>query len=249
MLLNWRNTVIPSKSKKKSTKPIIGRLNESSLHANLKKIYAGKEGAIEVPTERWICDVRQSDGSVVEIQTSGFSALYNKVKELSLYTPVLIVHPIAVDTWLHTYNTDGKLLSKRKSPKHGLWWNIFDELIYAPKLPLLKHCSIEVLLLSVEEIRVADGKGARRRRGVRIEDKKILKIHRRVLFKNTEDWKACVPQKLKEERFNSQSFSKETGISRKLSQKVLYVLAKIGIIIEEGREGRYKTYSFCASKT
>jgi hypothetical protein len=65
-------------------KSAIGRLRESSLHAEVKALYAGLGGSLEFSDGNWVCDARKADGTLVEIQTGNFGPLYRKLSNLNL---------------------------------------------------------------------------------------------------------------------------------------------------------------------
>ena len=57
--------------------PLIGTLNEGSLHAALKNLYAEPKDEFEVPIEGYVVDIlrnNQKTKKVIEIQTSSFGA-------------------------------------------------------------------------------------------------------------------------------------------------------------------------------
>ena len=222
--------------------PGIGRLNESRLHAALKARYASQGGATEQLRERWVCDVCQKDGTIVEIQTGSFAPLYKKVSQLSLYNPVRIVHPIALERRIQTLDAEGRVLRTRKSPKRGSHWELFDALVYAPLLPLLPQCSVELLLVGMTELRMDDGKGSWRRKGIRILDRVLDEVFESIMLSGREDWQQFIPLALRERPFTSADLAEEAGIRKALAGKAVYVLSKSGFIIEEKRIKRFKGY-------
>lgn len=222
--------------------PGIGRLNESRLHAALKARYASQGGATEQLKDRWVCDVCQKDGSIVEIQTGSFGPLYKKVSKLSLYNPVRIVHPIALENTIRTLDAEGHVLRSRKSPKRGSRWEIFNALVYAPLLPLLSNCTIEVLLVAMTELRMDDGKGSWRRKGIRVLDRQLDEVFESIIISRPDDWQQFIPSPLRTKAFTSKDLAREAGIRTALAGKVVYVLAKSGFIMEEKRINRFKGY-------
>src|SRR5690349_4931065 len=77
----------------------IGELNEGSLHAALKARYAQPGDQLEVPLEGFVIDIKRAD-RLVEIQTGSFGAMGNKLDRLLDVHRMLLVHPIAVETYL-----------------------------------------------------------------------------------------------------------------------------------------------------
>ncbi len=225
------------------TKSTIGIFNESSLHASLKAWYSRGGGETERQVGNFVCDVHQRDGSIVEIQLGSFAPLLKKTRELCTYAPIKLVHPIARECWITTLNKDGSMLRRRKSPKKGTIWHIFDALVHAPPILGMPNCSIEILLVSIEEIRRADGRGSWRRKGVCIEDKVLKEIHEALLLTALDDWKQFIPLNLQQGLFTSAELAKEAGIPPNLARKTLYVLKKANLLQEGDRQGKYKTYS------
>jgi hypothetical protein len=233
---------MPKTTEQKAAEPGIGRLNESRLHAALKARYASQGGSTEQLKDRWVCDVCQRDGTIVEIQTGSFAPLYKKVSQLSLYNPVRIVHPIPLERRIQTLDAAGSILRTRKSPKKGSHWEVFDALVHAPLLPLLPRCTIELLMVGMTEVRIDDGKGSWRRKGIRIMDRILDEVFESVVLSTPDDWQQFVPAPLRSQTFTSGDLAVEAGIRRALAGKVLYVLSKSGFIIEEKRIKRFKGY-------
>jgi hypothetical protein len=219
----------------------IGTKNESSLHKTLKFQYTGADGKTELQTGEFVADGRRKNGEYIEVQTGSFGPLRKKVKEFASLDKVRIIHPIAVNKKIEVFDTNGKLLYRRKSPVHGTLWNLFDALLYAPELPLLKNIQIEAVLVDITEKRVKDGKGAWRRKGISIKDKELSAYHESVVFAKKNDFMRFIPFKKREE-FTVTTHAQKTGIKRHISQKVLYVLTKMKIIKRLGKRGNAWLY-------
>ena len=219
----------------------IGTKNESSLHKTLKFQYTGSGGRSEVEVGEYVADGIRRDGEYIEVQTGSFGPLRKKVKEFASRGKVRIIHPIAVNNKIEVFDTKGKLLYRRKSPVHGTLWNLFDALLYAPELPLVKNVTIEVILADITEKRVKDGKGAWQRKGISKIDKELSAYHKNVIFTKKNDFMCFIPFK-KGMEFTVTSHAKETGIKRDMSQKVLYVLYKMKVIKRIGKKGNAWVY-------
>jgi len=236
-----KNDSLPVKQKK--TKKSIGTKNESSLHKTLKHQYTGFGGISEVEAGEFIADGITKAGEYIEVQTGSFAPLKKKVKELSSFAKVRIIHPIAVKKTIEVYKTTKtkKPLYRRKSPLKGSAWKLFDALIYAPELPLLKGVSIEIVLADITEKRVKDGKGSWRRKGISIFDRELSSIHESILFKKLSDYLFFIPFKPGEE-FTSSLLSLRAKIKKETAQKALYVLTKMKIINRTGKKGKTWIY-------
>jgi hypothetical protein len=216
-------------------------MNESSLHRKLKYQYAGKGGKTEVSTGEYVADGRRKDGEYIEVQTGSFAPLKEKVKELAASGGVRIIHPVAVKKIIEVYKPGsgkvpfGALLYRRKSPLKGSPWDIFDALLSAPLLPLIKGLSIEVVFVDVLEKRVKDGKGSWRRKGISLYDKELAACHESVILKKLSDYLRFIPFKKKEE-FTSSLLAGREGISADTARKALYVLTKMKLVKRKGKK-------------
>jgi hypothetical protein len=224
-------------------KKTIGTNNESSLHRTLKFEYAGPDGKTEETAGEFVADGKRADGEYIEVQTGSFGPLKKKVKELALKNKVRIIHPIAQKKTIEVYKPGkkGVLLYRRKSPLKGTLWNLFDALMYAPELPLLRGVSVEAVMVDVIEKRVKDGKGSWRRRGISIKDRALTSWHESVHFKKPADYLRFVPFKKKEE-FTTSSLSQRAGINIETAQKALYALTKMKVVKRTGKKGNSWIY-------
>ena len=96
----------------------IGILRESSLHASLKDLYTTEKFSSEITVQGFVIDLFDGD-QIIEIQTGNFSNLRKKLQVLLETHRMLIVYPIAVEKYIIRHSSDGKVLSRRKSPAHA----------------------------------------------------------------------------------------------------------------------------------
>jgi hypothetical protein len=224
----------------------IGTRNESNLHRTLKFRYTGEGGRTEVASGEYVADGISKDGEYIEVQTGSFAPLKNKVKEFASGGKVRIIHPIAVSKTIEVYSPSGKgkkerLLYRRKSPKKGSYWALFDALLYAPLLPLTPGLTIEAALIDVTEKRIKDGKGSWRRKGISLKDKSLAAWHESILFKKPKDYLRFIPFK-KTEKFTSALLAQKAGISADTARIALYVLTKMGLLERTGKQGNSWVY-------
>jgi hypothetical protein len=229
----------PERGKKKT----IGTRNESSLHRTLKVQYTGSGGKTEKTEGRFVADGKRADGEFIEVQTGSFAPLKKKVKELAAINKVRIIHPVAIKKMIEVYKPGKKevLLYRRKSPVKGTHWKIFEALVYAPTLPLIRGVTIEIVLVDITEKRVKDGKGSWRRKGISIKDKVLTAWHGTIVLKKTADFLRFIPFKKKEE-FTSTTLAQQAGINKSTAQKALYVLTKLEVVKRTGKQGRSWKY-------
>ena len=219
----------------------IGTIKESSLHRALKFRYSGDDGDVEVTAGSFVCDACTGEGELVEIQTGSFGPLKEKAKSLCEKNKLKIIHPIIIQKTIEYYTPDGRLLRRRKSPKKGSAWDLFDALIYAPELPLLKNLTIELALVDITEKRVNDGKGSWRRKGVSIADKYLGALHHSVVLKTRKDYLQFLPLG-KKKRFTARDLAEKAEIDTATARKVLYVFTKTGLVECAGKQGRAFLY-------
>jgi len=168
--------------------------------------------------------------------------LKKKVLGFAASGKVRIIHPIAVTKKIEMYDGDGSFLYRRKSPKKGSPWNLFDALLYAPELPLISGVAIEVVMVDIVEKRVNDGKGARRRKGISIKDRELAVWRESILFEKPADYLRFVPFK-KGEEFTVPLLAGRAEVGKDAARKALYVLAKMKIVKRTGaKKGRAWVY-------
>ncbi len=221
----------------------INLYSERSLHDQVKRLLAGPGDRIEAAVGGRVVDLLRSDGSVVEVQTRHLYALLPKVRALAgAGIRVRVVHPVPESLQIRRRDPDsGRIVSTRKSPKRGDLWSVFDELVKAPDLISLPGVAVEVLLVRASELRVRDGTGSWRKRGDRTEDRFLEGIVGAVSWESPQDWLALIPRDLPEP-WSSETLGSSLGIAPARARKVLYSLARAGLLREEGRSGRRKLY-------
>jgi hypothetical protein len=218
----------------------IGVKNESSLHRALKYTYA-ETGITEKMVGDYVCDGVSENGDFIEVQTGSFGPLKQKIPVLAATAPVRIIHPIILTTYIETFDESGALIRRRKSPRKGTKWDLFDALLYAPELPLVKNVTIELTLLDVTEKRVDDGKGSWRRRGISIADREILAWHETIPLLRLRDYLPFVPF-TKKETFTARDLAERAGISPASARKCLYVLTRLRLVKRVDKQGNWIVY-------
>ena len=218
----------------------IGILKESSLHKYLKFQYSDT-GKTEISVGDYVCDGQNKKGELIEVQTGSFGPLKEKINTISKKKKIRIIYPVIIRKHIELYDTDGKLMRKKKSPKKGNIWDIFDALIYAPDLCLARNVTLELALLDIVEKRVNDGKGSWKRKGITIEDKIPLCLHESIILKKPGDYFHFIPFE-KDAEFTVKDLGEKAGIPLHLANKCIYVLKKSGLIEKTGKQGRAFLY-------
>ena len=223
-------------------RPIIGTLNEMSLHAALKKWYMQPGDELEKKVSGYVVDIVRDD-LLVEIQTRNFSALKDKLSNLTAQHRVRLVHPIPSEKWILRVSTNShEQISRRKSPKRGCVEHLFSELVSFPKLAGNQNFSIEVLLTQEEEIWENDGQGSWRRKRWSITNRRLLKVLDSVILKSIKDYQNLLPSSLPQE-FTTSNLKRALDLNYRLAGKMAYCLREMGAIKQVGKQGKAYLYT------
>ena len=215
---------------------LIGTLAERSLHAHLKKVYTQPGDLVEEKLEGYWVDIRRGE-SVIEIQTGNFGNMKRKLAALLANRNVCVVHPVAVEKWITKLAKDGiTFLSRRKSPKRGNLYDLFDELVSFPQLILEPNFSVEVALVKEEELRCEDGRGSWRRKGTSIKDHLLLEVVSRHHFSKPSDFLPLLPTRWKGPSTNRE-LSKALGQQYARIARMTYCLVRMNLIRAVGKVG------------
>jgi len=198
----------------------------------------------EVELGGFVIDIRRGD-TLIEIQTTSFAAMGRKLDHLLASYQMVIVHPIAVHTYLHRPSVDvgcagtAAAWSKgRRSPKHNDLYSVFDELVSVPTVLDHPNLAIEVVLADVDKLQRHDPSLRRRRGGWRTVDRRLRTIHSRHRFATLDDLNALIPAGLPD-TFTTADLAKTAGTTRAKAQKMAYCYRATGAfsVIDRGRAG------------
>ena len=219
----------------------IGTLNEKPLHEALKRWYAHSGDRFEVEVDGSIVDIVRGD-LLIEIQTRRFGAIKRKLVKLIAHHSVRLVYPIPEAKWIVRLADDGtSRISRRKSPKQGVFEHLFDELISIPTLLMSPNFSIELLLIQEEEIRRYDGVRGFRRHGWVINEHGLLEVVEKRLIKTKSDLSSFIPSNLAEP-FTTSDLAAAINKPLKLAQKMVYCLRLMGCITPVGKQANSILY-------
>lgn len=218
---------------------MINTYNESDLHKNLKEYFCPKNGKIEQPLLGSICDILCDTGRVIEIQTANLSALRLKLEKFLPEHKVLIIYPIAIDSYIQVLNEDGSTRHRRKSPKHGSFFQVFKELSGLYHLIDNKNLSFKLVYISAEIIKTDAGSKKRRAYRPGIINKKLIEMHSTEDYKNMKAICKKVLDLLPEE-FTNQDI-KKIG-AKDYASYTSWFLSKAELISPAGKQGRFKLY-------
>ena len=218
---------------------MINTYNESDLHKPLKEHFCPKNGKTEQPLLGSICDILCDTGKVIEIQTSNLSALRVKLEKFLPSHKVLIIYPIAVTSYICVLNEDGSTRYRRKSPKHGSFFQIFRELSGLYHLIDNKNLSFKLVYISCEVIKADTGPKKRKTYRPGIINKKLIEIHCTEDYKNMKDICKKTLDLLPEE-FTNQDI-KNIG-AKSYASYTSWFLNKVEMTSSESKRGRFKLY-------
>jgi hypothetical protein len=219
----------------------IGTLKEKPLHAALKRWYARPGDLIEAPVDGCIIDIVRGR-QLIEIQTGSFAKIKGKLTRLVQTHPVRLVCPVASDKWIVKLAQDGcGILSRRKSPKHGSYEHVFHSLVSFPGLPSDPNLSVEVLLIQEDELRRYEEGLAWRRRGWVTQERRLIEVRDRRLFRTAADFAALLPANLPTP-FTTADLASAMARPRRLAQRMAYCLREMGVLEPTGKRGNNLLY-------
>jgi hypothetical protein len=218
----------------------IGSLNESSLHLGIKEWFSRPGDRFEVKVEGSVIDILRGP-MLVEIQTGNFTSLRRKLEKLIDSHKIKVIYPIPEEKWIVRISESGKVLNRKKSPKKGKLVDVFDELIHIPEMINHPNFKLEVLMINIEEIRCADGKGSWRRKGISIRDRRLLEVKESHSFTRSQDFLRFIPDSLTVP-FTNSDFAHASGLSIYKTRRITYTLRKMGVL--EVSNNRGKAYEF-----
>ena len=227
--------------------PCIGLYSEKGLHSSLKAVYAQAPGArIEVKVEARIVDVLLPE-EIIEIQTRNLASISEKLLELACIMPVRVVHPIITETMIEHLNPgNGTVRQGKRAKTRRDFFSLFDELVYAPLIIASPNIRFEVLLVSVREMRIADGKGSWKRKGERTLTRELEEILSVKKLEKKEDWLELLPDAGRG-LYDSVNLGTALGINTARARKVLYSFCRAGLLCQAGMEGHKKLYTLASS--
>jgi len=217
--------------------PIIGQLNEHTLHLALKNFCEPDSRYHEIPCEGFVADVLRNK-EITEIETRSFTNIRKKLSSfLGEYT-VTVVYPIAVHKTVAWVNAEtGEISPKRKSPKKGRPIDVMYELYKL--LPYLSHphFRLKVVLCDMEEYKRLDGWSRDKKRGSTREDRIPTRFLGVVDVREPKDYASLV-EIIPEEDFTATEFGKANRIKQRYAWYALQVLSKVGLVERCGQKGR-----------
>lgn len=216
---------------------------ETSLHRQLKQLYAHSGAEQEVTLGDYRIDVVNPD-ALVEIQHGSLSAIRDKIACLLKKHRVLVVKPIvARKRIIKLRRSGGPVLTQRWSPKRGTPLDLFDELVYFTRVFPHANLTLEVPLVQVEERRFP-GHGRRRWRRDKdhqVEDLQLVEVGETYRFNTATDLRQLLPDQLPEP-FHTGHLAQRLNVSRWVAGRIAYCMRQTGGAIQVGTQGNAKLY-------
>ena len=216
---------------------------ETSLHRQLKALYAGPTARVEERIAGFRIDAVR-DGQLVEIQHGGLAAIRTKIGRLLEDHDVLVVKPLVVRKQLvKLTKRGGKEVGRRLSPKQGSLLDLFHELVYFTRVFPHPRLTLQTPLVEIEERRYP-GHG-RRRRWRRddhvVEDQRLVAVVGVHQFQTAADLFTILPGELPA-TFHSGHVADALDIHRWVAQRIVYCLRQTGAAQNCGKTGNTLLY-------
>lgn len=216
---------------------------ETSLHRQLKELYADDDSQTEVQLGDFRIDAIFQD-QLVEIQHGSLAAIRDKIKKLLVSHRVMVVKPIILRKQLVKCSSrGGPVVDRRRSPRSGSRLDLFDELVYFTRVFPHRNLVLETPLIDIEEWRYP-GHGKRRRHrknDFQVEDRRLTNIHETLQYKSASDLLRLVPTSLPTP-FHTGHLAKSLDVPRWNAQRIAYCLRETGAICQVGKEGNTRLY-------
>jgi hypothetical protein len=217
---------------------------ETSLHKQLKSLYAGEGAQTEVVVGGYRIDAI-ADDLLIEVQHGSLAAIRDKIGVLLREHRVLVVKPIVHSKKLVKLSRKGgRIVERRRSPKRGQLTSIFEELVFFTGVFPHDNLTLEVAMVDVEEWRYP-GHGRRRRKRERdhqVADLRLLELRESSRFEKASDLLGLLPDGLPQP-FHTGQLAEAMDISRWSAQQVAYCLRKTGAASTVGKQGNAWLYA------
>lgn len=216
---------------------------ETSLHQQLKSLYAGDSGETEVRLGDYRIDAVVK-GELVEIQHGALGAIRDKIRDLLDSHKVRVVKPIVARKLLVKRDKQGgKVVSRRQSPKRGTLLDIFDDLVHFTRVFPHRRLTLEVLMVDIEEYRYP-GHGRRRRwrqNDHQREDQHLIEVHDKHVFRTAGDLWRLAPTGLPRP-FHTGHLADGLGVERWIAQRMAYCFREMQAVRQVGKQGNALLY-------
>ena len=212
----------------------IGTLGEKSLHLTLKYYFAPDTDSHEQTVGGFIADAVTEDG-IYEIQTRGLSRLKPKLDAFLPCCPVTVVHPVVTEKYLCSVDANGELIGRRRSPKHESPYTAMRE-IYTLR-DYIGRAGFRICLCMVSLDEYVKKDRAKRTKLDRVP----TALHEIIMLESPADYAAMLPETVAEP-FTVADIAAAVHAPEMQTRLFVNLLARLGILEECGRTGRYKQW-------
>jgi hypothetical protein len=220
---------------------------ETTLHRQLKALYAGPEGCIEQRVEGFRIDAVRG-GTLVEIQHGGLAAIRGKIARLLARHDVLVVKPLVASKLIVRLNRKGgREVARRLSPKQATPLDLFHELVHFTQVFPHPRLTLEAPLVEVIEHR-HPGHGRRRRWRKDdhvVADQRLLAVNGVLRLHTAADPLSLLPCELPPQ-FDTRQLAELLQIRRWIAQRIAYCLRQTGAASVLGKAGNTLLYQRAA---
>lgn len=214
---------------------------ETTLHQQLKQLYADDESNREVAVDGFRIDA-VSDDQLFEIQCASLSAIRDKIRRLVESHDVVVAKPLFARKLIVKRNRKrGRVESKRYSPTRQTFHDIVDDLVHFVGVFPHPRLTIELLLVEVQEFRLPPLRNHRTRKRYRVEDRQLMGVGDRLLLRSAADLLKLLPNNLPDP-FTTADVAGSAGIPRRQAQKLTYCLRKTRAVATDGKIGNAILY-------
>lgn len=215
-------------------------LVETTLHQELKGLYADDKTTVEVALGQHRIDVLEQD-RIVEIQVSPLVGLRDKIRCLADDHRMLIVKPIAHRKYI-VHVKSGQPTGRRLSPRRGHIWDLFGEMVHVAREFAHPNVVLEVVLTEQEEWRrPRQGRRRWRRKAYRVVDRRLLSVLETHRFATPDDFLQLLPADLPCP-FTTAALGRALDRPLWLAQQITYSLRHMGALAAVGKQGNFILY-------
>lgn len=224
---------------------------ETSLHRQLKLLYAADESQTEVVVDGFRIDAVADNGELIEIQHASLGALRDKTRKLLAKSDhsLRIVKPIIARKRIITLTRRGGSVKRsRMSPKRGELLDFFLDLVHFSTVFPVRQLTLEIALIEAEEIRVDRQRPTRRGKKFTTVDQQLVELRDSIELRTRADLLKHLPVKCLPIPFDTAELAAAMNRPRWFAQKVAYCLRKTGAAKQAGKRGNSMLYRWTTQR-
>ena len=219
----------------------IGMLSEKTMHAVLKRYYEPHSENHEITVGRHVADIVGENG-IIEIQTTDFSRLKEKLAAFSEVCSVTVVHPIIRKRRLCWVDRESKtVVESRNAPCKDPRADAFLELLRVREFLNTPNLRFLFPLMEIEEYRYLNPKQKNPHKKASRCDKIPTAILEEWEFSSVDDYRAFLPENLPDQ-FISRDFAKSANCAFSTAQIMLKLFTELSLVKRVGKQGKSYIY-------